>query len=124
MQRQAFGRRPATTKLPRDHKPVSDAPSSDDAELDQPDSFVTDAAPSAPPVDEEMRAWTKERQRHLFHRIPWRPLYLMASLSFGIASFVLPDSVNDSVDWLLYLLAGASLWAWWRGRAQSNISIG
>ena len=34
--------------------------------------------------------------------MPWPQLSLMASLCFGIASFVLPDSVNDNVDWLLW----------------------
>jgi hypothetical protein len=33
----------------------------------------------------------------------------MAALSFAIAWFVLPDSVNDAVDWLLLGLSGASL---------------
>ncbi len=35
-------------------------------------------------------------------KMPWRQLSLMASLCFGIASFVLPDSVNDQLDWVLY----------------------
>jgi hypothetical protein len=34
----------------------------------------------------------------------------VASLCFGIASFVLPDTVNDGVQWLLYALAAASLY--------------
>ena len=38
--------------------------------------------------------------------IPWRQISLMASLCFGIASLVLPDTVNDDVQWLLYALAG------------------
>jgi hypothetical protein len=33
---------------------------------------------------------------------------LMASLCFGIASFVLPDTVNDDLDWLLYGLMAIS----------------
>jgi hypothetical protein len=50
--------------------------------------------------------------------MPWSSLYLMGSLSFGIASFVLPDSVNDAADWLLYVLCGASLWAWFSARRK------
>jgi len=51
-------------------------------------------------------------------KIPWRPLSLMASLCFGIASFVLPDTVNDPVQWLLYGLMAASLYAGF-GRRRS-----
>jgi len=35
----------------------------------------------------------------------------MASLCFGIASLVLPDSVNENLDWLLYGLMTASLYS-------------
>ena len=58
-------------------------------------------------VDEELEEWKASRKRI----IPWRQLSLMASLCFGIASLVLPDSVNDGVDWLLYGLMAASLYA-------------
>lgn len=58
-------------------------------------------------VDEELEAWKKSRKGFT---IPWRQLSLMASLSFGIASFVLPASVNRNVDYLLYALAGISLY--------------
>ena len=44
------------------------------------------------------------------YRIPWRQVSLMASLCFGIASLVLPASVNDNVQWLLYALMAASLY--------------
>ena len=43
--------------------------------------------------------------------IPWRPLALMASLCFGITSFVLPDTVNDVVQYLLYALTAAGIFA-------------
>lgn len=33
----------------------------------------------------------------------------MASLCFGVAALALPDSVNEAAQWLLYLLAAASL---------------
>jgi hypothetical protein len=47
---------------------------------------------------------------------------LMATLCFGVASLVLPDSVNDNVDWLLYALAAASFYAAIRKRhRQANI---
>jgi hypothetical protein len=41
-------------------------------------------------------------------KVPWRQVSLMASLCFGIASFVLPDSINDNLDWLLYGLMAMS----------------
>jgi hypothetical protein len=73
-----------------------------------------------PSVEEDLRAWNEERRRRLPSRVPWSSLYLMASLSFGIASFVLPDSVNDAADWLLYILCGASLWAWIAARRKRS----
>jgi hypothetical protein len=62
----------------------------------------------APSVDAELEAWKKSRKGFT---IPWRQLSLMASLSFGIASLVLPASVNHNVDYVLYALAGMSLYA-------------
>jgi hypothetical protein len=35
----------------------------------------------------------------------------MASSCFGIAYFALPDTVNDAVQWLLFALMAASLYA-------------
>lgn len=34
----------------------------------------------------------------------------MAGLCFGIASFVLPDAINDAVQWPLYLLTVIGLY--------------
>jgi hypothetical protein len=67
-----------------------------------------------PSLDDELREWKLARKRNF--EIPWRPLSLMATLCFGIASFSLPDSVNDDVQWLLYALAAASLYAGFRKR--------
>ncbi|HEU5019428.1 MAG TPA: hypothetical protein VFT69_15815, partial [Pseudolabrys sp.] len=39
--------------------------------------------------DLEFAAWKKQRARG--PRLPWRQLSFMASLCFGVASFVLPD---------------------------------
>jgi hypothetical protein len=60
-----------------------------------------------PSVDEELKAWKKSRKGFVF---PWRQVSLMASLCFGVASFVLPASVNQNVDYVLYALAGVSLY--------------
>jgi hypothetical protein len=75
----------------------------------------------ASPDDDELRQWKQARKQNL--KIPWRPLSLMATLCFGIASFVLPDSVNDNVQWLLYALAAASLYAGFRKRRRHTNSI-
>ena len=73
-----------------------------------------------PSLDDELRQWKLARKRNF--EIPWRPLSLMATLCFGIASFVLPDLVNDDVQWLLYALAAASLYAGFRKRRRHTKS--
>lgn len=69
-------------------------------------------------VDEELRRWKQERRRNF--QVPWRPLSLVAGLSFGIGSFVLPASINDNVQWLLYGLSAASLLAGFRKRRAAR----
>ena len=64
---------------------------------------------ASPPLDDEFREWKKARKRH--SGLPWRQLALMASVSFGVASLVLPDSVSDELDWVLYALMAASAYA-------------
>lgn len=61
-----------------------------------------------PPLDRELQEWKRARKQGF--RIPWRPLSLMASLCFGVAFFVLPDWVNDLVQWPLFALAAASFY--------------
>lgn len=63
----------------------------------------------APGVDDELREWKQSRRKNF--QIPWRPVWLVASPCFGLASLVLPDSVNDDVQWLLYALMAASFYA-------------
>lgn len=64
---------------------------------------------ASPPIDDEFHEWKKARKRH--SGLPWRQLALMASLCFGVASLVLPDSVSDTLDWILYGLMAASAYA-------------
>jgi hypothetical protein len=73
-----------------------------------------------PSLDDELRQWKLARKRNF--EIPWRPLSLMATLCFGIASFALPDSVNDNLQWLLYALAAAGLYAGFRKRRRHTKS--
>lgn len=54
--------------------------------------------------------------------MPWRQLSLMAGLCFGIASFVLPDSINDAVQWPLYALTAASFYTGLRKRKSPDIN--
>lgn len=65
-------------------------------------------------VDDELAEWKRSRRRV----IPWRQISLMATLSLGIASLVLPDDVNEPVEWLVYALTAASMIttvaAWWK----------
>lgn len=62
-----------------------------------------------PSVEEEIAAWKAARGSVV--PFPWRQLSLMAGLCFGIASFVLPASVNDTLQWPLYALTAISLYA-------------
>ena len=101
-----FGRRAAAQPQSlRMQKPMPSAPDARFAPTPKLESLPPmDAA--TPAIDDELERWKKARR----FQIPWRPLSLMASLCFGIASFALPDSVNDSVQWLLYGLMAASFY--------------
>ncbi len=68
-------------------------------------------APQWTSGDPELEQWKQSRKRQ---PLPWRQIYLMAGLCFGVASLVLPDSVNSAADWLLYALMAASFYAGWR----------
>ncbi len=73
---------------------------------------------ASPCPDEELAAWTKARKQSF--KIPWRQVWLMASLCFGIASFVLPESLDDNIQLLLYALAAASFCAGFAKRRKAN----
>jgi hypothetical protein len=60
-----------------------------------------------PSVEDEIREWKKSRGPVV--ALPWRQIALMASLCFGIASFVLPSLISELVQWPLYGLTLASL---------------
>jgi hypothetical protein len=103
-----FGRRAATR--PAAIAAKSKAPA---ANLDK--LFPAVAAPPSAPViaslkgekgASEIDAWKTERKQA--YRLPWRQLSLIAGLSFGIGSFVLPDDVTGYTDLLLYALSAMS----------------
>ena len=104
-----FGRRATTSRPSEAHDPVT--PVRKPVLPGQPadDSLELLRHIASPPIDDEFREWKKARKRH--SGLPWRQLALMASVSFGIASLVLPDSVSDTLDWVLYALMAASAYA-------------
>lgn len=116
-QRPAFGRRidpqaqpAAPVRVARTTGPAVAAPAGPSAEA------AVDAGDIS--VDQEVQAWKEARGSQF--KMPWRQVYLTASLCFGIASFVLPDSVNDSVDYLLWGLCAMSVYAWYTGRKKNT----
>jgi len=108
-----FGRRTSSQRPPlRAREKIDAAPASSFSAFAK--TAVASSPPlqpeiAAPPVDHELQEWKKTRRQN--YRIPWRQLSLMASLCFGIGALVLPDSVNENLDWLLYGLMAASLFA-------------
>jgi hypothetical protein len=88
------------------------------------DPVAADMLPSAemqfdtPSIEDELEEWKRARRKQF--KLPWRQLSLMASLCFGLASFVLPDSMNDNVDYLLYGLSAASLAASFAKRREKK----
>jgi hypothetical protein len=100
----AFGRR-ASSRPPPTRISASSPAQNAGVPNDAQDGWV--ASPSVgnfPTHDQELEDWKRGRS----FQIPWRQLSFMASLCFGIASLVLPASVNDKIDWLLYALTAIS----------------
>lgn len=69
--------------------------------------------PAIPPANDVMDRFVDEidietwkAQRRTQRRIPWRQISLMAALSFGVGSFVLPGDVNTMVRPVLWALSG------------------
>ena len=112
--RPAFGRRVAPLAAPAAPEPPARAA---EAIAETPiATAITADTPEQVPVDQELQAWKDARGSQF--KVPWSQVYLMASLCFGIASFVLPDSVNDGVDYLLWALMAMSAYAWFTTRKK------
>ncbi|HWY60478.1 MAG TPA: hypothetical protein VNW15_01115 [Rhizomicrobium sp.] len=94
----SFGRR-AAAKTPQAPPPLV-------TKFARPAAVQPQAQPAAPSVDDEIKVWKKARG----FTFPLKLLTLMASLSFGIASFALPASVTQWAQWPLYALSAASLY--------------
>ena len=71
----------------------------------------------APDDDDELRAW-KSARRKATH-LPWRQIAMMAGLSFAVASFALPEGLNEALQWPLSALVAVSLYMSWRNRKQA-----
>jgi hypothetical protein len=110
MQHRSFGRRGEPQRqLSRSTAPIQAA--AQGARIESADrSLMTPVLlaekPQLASLDDELREWKRARKQNF--QIPWRPLSLVASLFFCVASFALPDSVNDVVQWPLYALAAVS----------------
>jgi hypothetical protein len=74
-----------------------------------------------PSLDDELQAWKAERRRGNRHiKVPLRSFLLMAGLCFGLGSLVLPDSVSDTVNWVLYAASAVSFVLGFRARRQKQ----
>jgi hypothetical protein len=122
--RQAFGRRinPQAANRPQ---PAAVPPPAQRAAAPAVIAPVEPALPMPDQPEDQAEDQTRDgalqdwkRARGSRFKMPWSQLSLMASLCFGIASFVLPDSVNDSVDWVLWGLAAISAYAWYTTRKK------
>jgi hypothetical protein len=106
-----FGRRPGSR--PQATEPAPRIPLATAAAVSPPA-----AAGALASIEDEIEEWKQARgYRAIF---PWRQLSLMAGLCFGVASFVLPNQVNDVVQWPLYILAAISFYAGLRKRKNKT----
>ena len=118
LNQRSFGRRGETQRQPlRSTRTTESAAQSTRVKSAGPSIALTMSLlekPEFSQLDADLREWKRARKRNF--EIPWRPLSLMATLCFGIASFVLPDSVNDTAQWFLYVLMAASFYVGIRRR--------
>jgi hypothetical protein len=106
--RKSFGRRGAAMAPPPPAVPgIVAAP-----------ALSTSADIAAAPVDRELEEWKRARRQNF--ALPWRQLSFLGSLFFGVASLASPDTVNDTVQWLLYGLMAASLYAGFAARRKAK----
>jgi hypothetical protein len=113
--RQAFGRR----INPQSGNTAQQAPIQPAAPI-APLEASSPMAVAAEEPDVELQAWKQARGSRF--KMPWSQLSLMASLCFGIASFVLPDSVNSSVEWLLWGLSAITAIVWFSNRGKKKLT--
>ena len=73
--------------------------------------------PELSSLDDELRDWQSTRRKTF--KLPWRQIALMSSLCFGVASFVLPEALNDALQWPLGALIAVSAYLGWRKRKDA-----
>jgi len=117
MEQKPFGRRVGFAPRPAQTRPATGAVVAPAAAAIDTPSIRQAASPPSASADDELRDWKRARRRS--YRIPWRQLSLMASLCFGVAAFVLPDTVSNTLNWVLYALMIASFVAGIRRRRES-----
>ncbi|MGN6515033.1 MAG: hypothetical protein ACTHLR_04245 [Rhizomicrobium sp.] len=116
---QTFGRRASAAPSRSRAQPVATGHVHEPVMADAPVAMTSPPPTADSPtvsVEDELRQWKAGRS----YKIPWRQLSFMASLCFGIASFELPDSVNDEVNWLLYGLMAISFYVGVSGRFKKK----
>lgn len=115
-----FGRRNVAPQreFSRARGPARQDPPEPPAVVDTPleSSVLPPPHPAATQFDEELRQWKQTRRQA--YKIPWRQLTLMASLCFGIAALVLPDTISSGLDWLLYAMMAAGFYTGLRRRTS------
>jgi hypothetical protein len=60
----------------------------------------------SPPAHDERHEREQPVKRGF--KVPWRQVVLTASLCFGLGALVLPDTISDDLNWLLYGLMAIS----------------
>jgi hypothetical protein len=89
------------------------------------EAFEADPAPRAMAVDgghsvdvdRELEEWKAARKLHKrSFREPWRTLAIVATVGFGVSSWLLPDSVADVAQLVTGGLGAASFFAGFRIR--------
>ena len=84
----------------------------------RPDIGIVRPRNPRPPIrwPTRLKAWKKSRGPSPY----LKPLALMASLSFGVASVALPAVINHWVQYPLYALSAASLYAGFRRKHMAR----
>lgn len=103
---QSFGRRARTETQPRPRAVAEKTQARTIPELPPDPIFPPAQDGNEISVEDEIEEWKKARP---YRGLPWRQIAVMASLCFGFASFVLPDSINDFMQAPLIILSVLSL---------------
>jgi hypothetical protein len=121
--RRNFGRRiqtrqPGTISSGAISRPPAADPAAGEPVLAAAVAAANPPAPQIAPVDDdELQAWKAARRKAM--HLPWRQIAIMAGLSFAVASFVLPEALNDALQWPLSALVAISLYMGWRNRKRA-----